>query len=208
MYLSASSLVVGGLLLAQLNISPSWSGTGRPALVLCSIATVAAAGLVIASLSLPRRPNVFFKGRIVDRMYTVSGYGRLTYSWGPDLMKVARKKGDLDLKDLPHLSHRVRPDEQSARWESRKIKDTVFKSLLRIYGASVLKQWIAAIANTGISYLPWLITLRLLETLESRKAGEVDRARLWLLLVWLGIAKLGGVVRNIPYTLCAMVRRN
>ena len=143
---------------------------------------------------LPRRPDVFFDGRIVDRMFTVSAYSRLTFGWASTLMKLATEKGDLELTDMPQLSHKMRPANQSVEWENNK-RDTVFKTLLGLYGWAVVRQWVTAALDTSVSYLPWWIVLRLLETLERRQQGEEVGSRLWLYLVWLGIAKVAGAVR-------------
>lgn len=188
--------MVGSVLLAELNEAPTWSKkTGRVCLILCAATAVSAVGLVLASLSLPRRPDVFFRGRLVDRMFTVNALNRLTFGWATTLMAYASKKGDLELPDLPALSHQMRPAEQSVEWNTRRKGDSVFKTLLKIYGWATFRQWAISIANTAVSYLPWWITLRLLEALESRKPGEETvGSRLWLYLVWLGIAKIAGAV--------------
>ncbi|KAK3375668.1 ATP-dependent bile acid permease [Lasiosphaeria ovina] len=193
--LSGSSLLVGGALLVQLNAASAWwSAAGKTALVLCTASAIAAAGLVVASLSLPRRPDVFYNSRLVDRMFTVSAYRRLTFAWASALMSVATEKGDLELADLPGLNHRMRPTDQSAQWKAVNAKSSVIKSLLKIYGWCIFKQWTTAMANTAVSYLPWWITLRLLESLEARKPGDPIGPRLWLLLVWLGMAKLASAL--------------
>ncbi|KAK0733048.1 ATP-dependent bile acid permease [Lasiosphaeria miniovina] len=196
MSLSGSSLLVGGALLVQLNgVAPAWwSAAEKPALVLCTASAIAAAGLVVASLSLPRRPDVFYNSRLVDRMLTVSAYRRLTFAWASALMSVATEKGDLELTDLPGLNHQMRPTDQSAQWKAVKAKTSVIKSLLKIYAWRIFKQWTTAMANTAVSYLPWWITLRLLESLEARKPGDPIGPRLWLLLVWLGMAKLASAL--------------
>ncbi|KAK0716025.1 ATP-dependent bile acid permease [Lasiosphaeris hirsuta] len=123
-------------------------------------------------------------------MFTTSAWSRLTFVWATPLMLLATEKGDLDLVDLPRPSHYLRPDYQSAEWKDRKTKDTFFKSMMRIYGWGVVKQWMTAALNSSVSYLPWWITLRLLESLESRRPGETAGSRIWLFLVWLGLAKI------------------
>jgi len=193
--LSGSSMVVGSMLLARLNVAQTWyAAAGRVGLALCLASTVAAMGLVLASLLLPRRPDVFSDGRIVDRMFTTSAWSRLTFVWATPLMLRATEKGDLDFSDLPRPSHNLRADYQSAQWEARKIKDTFFKSLTRIYGWGLVKQWVTAALNSCVSYLPWWITLRLLESLEARSPGESPGSRIWLFLVWLGLAKIANSV--------------
>ena len=186
-----SGTAVASVLLARLNVAQTWSeAAGRTGLVLCAVTTGATVGLILASLLLPRRPDVFSNGRLVDRMFTTSAWSRLTFGWATPLMVLATKKGDLDLVDLARPSHDLRPHWQSAQWEARKIKDTFFKSLLRIYGWGVIKQWTTATLSVSISYAPWWITLRLLESLESRIPGETSGSRIWLFLVWLGLSKI------------------
>ncbi|KAK5651837.1 hypothetical protein OQA88_11606 [Cercophora sp. LCS_1] len=191
-YLAVTGLAVGSLLLAQLNNAPTWySETGRTSLILCIASIATAVGLIIASLSLPRRPDVYSKGKLVDRMFTVSAFNRLTYSWATTLMLLATKKGDLDMEDIPRLNHGLRPSFHSEQW-SKKKKGTLFRSILRLYGWGFFKQWTAASASAAISYLPWWVTLRLLEALEARRPGEPMAGRLWLYLLWLGLAKVAG----------------
>lgn len=186
-----SGTAVASVLLARLNVADTWDkAAGRTGLILCAVTTGAAVGLVFSSLLLPRRPDVFSNGRLVDRMFTTSAWSRLTFAWATPLMVLATEKGDLDLVDLARPSHDLRPDYQSAQWEARKIKDTVFRSLLRIYGWGVVKQWTTATLSITVSYAPWWITLRLLESLESRLPGETSGSRIWLFLVWLGLAKI------------------
>ncbi len=203
LYLSVSSLVVTGMLVSQLNSAPSFPGISRGSLLLSLYSAIAAVCLSVASLLLPRRPDVFVEGRLVDRMFTVNAFSRLTFGWAWGLMSLATKKGDLDLADLPRLGHRLRPDYQTTQWKSaRRREESLFRSVLRIYGWSVFKQWTAAITNTAISYLPWWITLRLLETLESRKPGEPVGQRLWVFLVLLGVTKITNAVRNQTHLAC------
>jgi len=188
-------MVVGSVYLARLNIAQEWyTAAGRAGLVLFLVSTIAAVGLALSSLLLPRRPDVFSNGRLVDRMFTTSAWSRLTFVWATPLMLLATVKGDLDLVDLPRPSHDLRPEYQSAQWEARKIKDTFFKSLLRIYGMGLVKQWVMAALNSAVSYLPWWITLRLLQSLESRSPGQSAGSRIWLFLVWLCLAKIANSV--------------
>jgi len=156
---------------------------------------MAAACLMATSLLLPRRPDVFFNGQLVDRMRSVSLYKRLTFGWASHLVASAAKNGDLEMKDLPHLISRMRAATASATWESRPSRCSLFSFILRSYGWHVLRQWTVAITNAAISYLPWWIMLSLLETLESQKPGEPIGKRVWMLLVWLAIAKLANAVR-------------
>ena len=201
--LAVSGTAVASVLLARLNVAHTWDkAAGRTGLVLCAATTAATVGLVLSSLLLPRRPDVFSNGRLVDRMFTTSAWSRLTFGWATPLMVLATKKGDLDLVDLARPRHELRPHWQSAQWEARKVKDTLFRSLLRVYGWGVVKQWVTSALNVSISYAPWWITLRLLEFLESRVPGESSGSRIWLFLVWLGLAKIVNSVSTCLFPAC------
>ena len=196
--LAVSSLAVGALLLFELTLTARLSGNADTiAMILRAVSIMAAASLMATSLLLPRRPDVFFHGQLVDRMRSVSLYKRLTFGWASHLVASAAEKGDLELKDLPYPSSRMRAVNASAAWESRPSRRSLFAFILRSYGWHVLRQWTVAITNAAISYLPWWITLSLLETLESQKPGEPIGKRVWMLLLWLAIAKLANTVRNI-----------
>lgn len=195
-FLAVAGLAVGSLLLTQLNAAQTWYGTtGKTALILCIGSATSAGGLVFASVLLPRRPDVFSNGKLVDRMYTVSLFNRLTYGWATTLMLFATKKKDLDLADIPRLNRDLRPSYQSEQWKQRK-QESLYRSLLRIYGWGVFKQFTGASVTAAISYLPWWVTLRLLQALETRRPGQPMEARLWLYLVWLGIANIASSVRT------------
>lgn len=189
-------MTVGGLLLFELT-ARSWESADAVALILRIASIMAAAGLMATGLLLPRRPDVFFHGQLVDRMLSVSLYKRLTFGWASHLMAFAAETGDLAMKDLPYLSNPMRAANASAAWESRPSGCSLFTFIIRSYGRHVLRQWTMAVTNAAISYLPWWITLRLLETLESPKPGEPIGKCVWLLLIWLAIAKLANAVRAI-----------
>src|SRR5207247_2165900 len=90
-YLALPSLAIAGRSLAQLTIFPAWHVPGGAASTLYTCGSVVAAVLFGTSLSLPRRPDVFFHGRLVDQRLTVSAWGAITYSWASSLMSLAAK---------------------------------------------------------------------------------------------------------------------
>nr|POE93193.1 hypothetical protein CFP56_19205 [Quercus suber] len=65
-------------------------------------------GLIIVSLSIPRRPAVFWNGLPVDAQYTSSAIARLSYSWIQPLLKQARNLRCIEYLDLPMLDYATR----------------------------------------------------------------------------------------------------
>ncbi|KAK0610742.1 ABC transporter [Immersiella caudata] len=191
--LAAASVAIGsGLLYQLMNAASREPSETVVALHLSSCAI--AFGLAIASLLIPRRPDVFHEGAQVDRGGTVSAFDRLTFRWSSQLMSVAITKGDVDMDDLPALGSQLRSADASARWNARNNKRGLFVPFMRQFAPALAKQWSLAVLYAIFGYLPWLITLRLLETIESTKYGESSSSRVWLLLIWMGIVKIIGAL--------------
>ncbi|KAK1750100.1 ATP-dependent bile acid permease [Echria macrotheca] len=192
-YLAVSSLALLSLHLFNFT-SGGWDRADLTPFLLCGLTILGAGGLMMASITLPRRPDVFFQGQLVDRIRTDNIFRRLTFGWASNLMSTAAEKGDLEMKDLPYLDSRLRAENASLTWEANKNRFSLPVFLLRTYGWRTFAQCMIAIVNACVSYLPWWITLRLLEVLEKRAAGEPTTNAVWLLLVWLALSKLAGAI--------------
>jgi hypothetical protein len=188
-------VVIGSGLLYQLMIAASREPS-ETVVALHISSCVIAFGLAIASLQIPRRPDVFYHGAQVDRAGTVSAFDRLTFRWAAQLMSVATTKGDLDMDDMPALGSQLRSADASARWNAKKHKRGLFIPFLRQFAPALVKQWSLSVLYAIFGYLPWLITLKLLQTIESTKFGESTGSQVWLLLICMGIAKITGAVRS------------
>jgi len=190
-YLAVASVAIGSGLLYQLASAAS-PDTRSPVGILHVWSCATAFALAIASIQIPRRPELFYNGAPVDRMFTVSAWDRLNYRWANQLMSLANKKGDFEMDDIPTLGSNLRAADASVAY--RKTKRSLFLAFLIQFIPSLAKQWFLASLNVGISYLPWYITLTLLRTIET--GGESGGPPVWVLLTWLGISKIAGAVRK------------
>ncbi|KAK0617970.1 P-loop containing nucleoside triphosphate hydrolase protein [Bombardia bombarda] len=145
-------------------------------------------GLAIVSLLLPRRPDVFYRGQIVDRMYTVSALSRFTWAWPNDLLSYASKKKNLDLSDLGRPDQYTRASTVSADWKRRNSKYSLWASVVLAHRKAFALQWIYTLISSFMNFAPQWVILQLLRILETRKVGSTYGFSTWIWVVWLGVA--------------------
>lgn len=141
-----------------------------------------------ACLSLPRRPVIEQGGTPVDGQYTVSAFGRYTFTWAGVTLILARKKKTLGLDDLPKLHMEGRSAYRQNYLSTLKTKDQLWKTLVSAHLLELLFQTILTSLQAAAQFLPQLIMYQLLKSLESRaKGASVDRT-IWGLVIALGLA--------------------
>ncbi|KIX00443.1 uncharacterized protein Z518_10582 [Rhinocladiella mackenziei CBS 650.93] len=142
--------------------------------------------LVFASLSIPRRPDVYWNEKLVDRQNTVSVLGKFTFSWpSPILAFAARNKG-LDYDDLPEIDHEMRSRELRERFEAVGRKDKLWKTLFWSHKWAFIQQWTLQAICSITNFLPQIALYYILRTLEARDEGENVALQSWLLVIGLG----------------------
>ncbi|KAI1375361.1 P-loop containing nucleoside triphosphate hydrolase protein [Hypoxylon crocopeplum] len=146
--------------------------------------------LAVASLSIPRRPDVFHDGQPVDRKYTVSAWSRFTWSWPSNLLRLAVKKKNLDLTDLPKPDHYTRSKETAADWESRGFTGPLWISIIAAHKLQFIFQWALTIVAAILSLAPQWVVLQLLRLLEQRRGHERLGYDAWVWVVLIAVVIL------------------
>ena len=145
---------------------------------------------IVASISVPRRPDVFHNGMLVDQANNVSLLQKYTFSWCSAMIALANKKNELTMVDLPYLINSLRARELHDRFEYTKGKLGLARSILRSHAVSLILQLILTLTSTSLYVLPQIAMYNLLRVLEARDAGgENGRAA----IIWvfaLGLATL------------------
>jgi hypothetical protein len=152
---------------------------------------------VFACLRLPRRPDVYFRNRIVDRQFTYSFLSRYTWTWVQSLLDSATQKGDLTEDDIPEPDHTVRADYLVAAWEKFNFKGSLLKSMFWAYRHSLIYSWTLCVVRVVLGLGPFLTLLRLIKVLECRTPGQSAIGELWPLVVYMGLFTLTEQVRNM-----------
>ncbi|KAI9171700.1 ATP-dependent bile acid permease [Paramyrothecium foliicola] len=163
---------------------------GEPILILQFINGGVVILLAVACLLLPRRPDVFFRGRVVDRQWTYSVLSRYTWTWGWSLLDTATKKGDLTGDDIPEPDHTVRSDYLVSSWVKYNFQGPLLSSMIWAYRYSLAFSWSLCVIRVIIGLGPFLTLLRLLRILEHQTPAEANFTQLWPLVLYLGLFTL------------------
>lgn len=142
--------------------------------------------LVVASLSIPRRPDVYWNGKPVDRQNTVSVLGKFTFSWPSPTLTFAAKNRGLDYEDLPQIDHEMRSRQLRDRFEAVGRKDKLWKTLFWSHKWSFIQQWCFQAVCSITNFLPQIALYFILRALEARDEGADVALRSWLLVIGLG----------------------
>ncbi len=189
MYEFLSSAVLTGILFAQVSKLGDVLLQGSSVLFGLWLAEVGLSiALAVVSLTLPRRPDVYKSGRLVDRMYTVSALSRYNYSWPMDILGLAAKKNDLDMDDLHAPNHFTRAADVSADWRRRNSKRPLWLALFLAHKRIFSIQWSLTLVTSFLNFAPQWVILQLLRILESRQPGSTLGTEAWVWVVWLLVA--------------------
>lgn len=148
---------------------------------------VAVVALFFSSLSVPRRPDVFHDGELVDRMYTESAWSRFNWSWPGNVLQIGARKKNLDLNDLPRPDHYTRAKEATAAWESRGFKGPLWISIISAHKWMFALQWLGTLAASFLNFAPQWCVLQLLRILENRKDKQPLGYDAWVWVVWIAV---------------------
>ena len=150
---------------------------------------------VVADLMVPRRPQLFHKGRPVDDQWTVSAAGRFSYSWPYPLVKLAAKGKQIEYDDLPSMDHFTRSRDLYNSYNAAKERfgGSMLKLLAISHITSLITQYSIIGVDSFLSTAPQLAMYKILRLLEMRDGGEdiTNRAIFWVLVLGAGILVQG-----------------
>lgn len=141
-------------------------------------------------LLVPRRPDVYHEGKVVDQQYSVSILHRITFSWINGLLRHAVQKKSLELADLPALPLSVRPETLHTRFERVRTGHTLWTSLVIAHWRSFLLQLTLALMSCALSFGPQVALYRILKCLENRGLGIQGSSESWIWVSALGFFML------------------
>ncbi|OQU94778.1 ABC transporter transmembrane domain-containing protein [Cladophialophora immunda] len=144
--------------------------------------------LSFAALSIPRRPDVYWNDKPVDRQNTVSALSKLTFSWASAILSFAAKNKGLDYDDLYEIDHDTRSRELRAKFEAVGRKDKLWKTLFWSHKWAFIQQWVMQATCSITDFLPQVALYFILKALEARDEGENVALTSWLLAIGLGLS--------------------
>ncbi|KAE8168120.1 P-loop containing nucleoside triphosphate hydrolase protein [Aspergillus tamarii] len=167
---------------AGYDVNPGHSQTG---LLISQVVTALLRGL--CSILIPRRPNVYHDGQIVDQELTYSVYSRFTFSWVNDLMKYAAENNSLDIDNLPKLPFAVRAESLYTRLEQTRQSRKLWKALMLGNMRPLIWQAALSLVTCVLSFGPQIAMYGILKALEERSVGLGNSLHAWLWVAALGL---------------------
>ncbi|KAJ5141036.1 P-loop containing nucleoside triphosphate hydrolase protein [Penicillium atrosanguineum] len=160
-------------------------------LLIVQIACAVFRGLFCALL--PRRPDVFFEGQLVDQQLTVSVLSRFTFSWASTLLQYAVKNRTLDIDSLPKLPLPVRAHSLRANFERALGSRKIWKAIIFAHYTSIGLQmkWMLAACfltrgmESWVAAQSWIWVLAL--GILMLAASSVEAWMFWVICHRLGL---------------------
>ena len=127
--------------------------------------------LLLLSLSIQRRPNVFREDTLVDGQFSASFLSRYSFQWGYSLLDIARLKGRLDLEDLPLLHSSSCSESLRNRFQSVLVNYDLplWKTIFVAHWSTFLQQYALSMLQSVMQVAPQLALYSLLKVLEARR---------------------------------------
>lgn len=163
----------------------------RLALGLVGGQLLSAIGMTLLLISVPRRPDVYRNGKLVDRQYSRSLWAKWSLDWSSEILDESATKL-VEVKDLPDMDATVRAEDAKIFFRSIVLKPTIplWIQIFWAYRQKFVFQWLLTIFSAIVDSLPQLAVLRLLQYLEARDSVDVADMEAWLWVFSLLLATL------------------
>lgn len=168
--------VACAVLFARYNDLSQWSQLLQEERILIIIELVSAALAGAHGLLLPRRPEVFWNGVVVDRQATSSVFGLLFFSWSQSSLHVLSKATAPMICCLPELNCRTRALHLLQQFRQHDTLQNnpypLWRKLSVVYSRKLTLQLSLTILGSIISFAPQLMLLGILRAMERDTDSE------------------------------------
>lgn len=124
--------------------------------------------ILVASLSIPRRPSVVHHGKAVDRQFSVSLLDRLTFAWGPFHQAGVIVPTSMKMEDLSEVGHTSRLRSMKQTFETGGGAGELWQQLIRAFWPTILRQWMLVFVTASSQFGGRFALFKLLQALEMR----------------------------------------
>ncbi|KAL4891206.1 P-loop containing nucleoside triphosphate hydrolase protein [Aspergillus ambiguus] len=140
----------------------------------------------ICCVLIPRRPNVYHEGQVVDQEKTASLYSRLTYGWANGVLRHAARSKYLAVNDLPKLPYVARAASLHIRFEQALGSRKLWKALLTVHAKPLTMQACLSLVTCILGFGPQVAMYSILKSLEDRSLAPDSGTAPWIWVVGLG----------------------
>lgn len=147
-------------------------------------------GATLASVCLPRRPDVFYDGHPVDKMNTQSALDKFSFTWVESMLMLAKQNKHLDLTDLPKMDHNTRAKDLSESWTTKQTSRKLWIEVVLAHKNALILQWVLTMIQAVGTFAPQFVTYFLLRILENRMIGTRAPPEAWIWVVVLTVTSI------------------
>lgn len=152
-----------------------------PTMMSLQIATCATAVIrAMCCLLVPRRPNVYHRGKLVDQEHTVSLWSRLTFGYITPFVRYIGRNQGLTTEEFPQLPSEARCENLYVILQkAHRRGQSLFLTLCKAHFRALILQVTLSLASGLLSFGPQIVLYRILRGLEDRSSGNSE--------VWAGV---------------------
>lgn len=157
---------------------------------LCWLLQVISAIVAFFALgTVPRRPDVYSKGSLVDQQYSVSLLSKISFSWNSLVFDISKKR-QLEMEDLPKLDHLTRSENLHHLFNSKVTEGRLWWKLLKFLYIELAQQWALVLISAVLALFPQYMMYNLLQRLEQPRTPETQMSSTlaWALALCLSLA--------------------
>lgn len=141
----------------------------------------------------PHRPDVYYRGNLVDQQNAVSILSRFSFNWNKIVFDIANAR-KLELEDLPSLDGNTRSSCVNESYLARGgsaggPKGRLWWQLLVAYKWPLLLQWALTFIRSVLALFPQFVIYQFLEGLDSHEGGnKAANPKLWGWVIGIGVS--------------------
>ena len=129
---------------------------------------------------------MYYEGSLVDKEFTITAFGRYTFSWASDLLSFTVGRSNIELTDLPKLRAEKRADALRERFERAKGSGKLWKGLIIAHWRPLALQMTLTALIGILTFGPQLALFNILNALEGRGEEGWTPVRSWIWVLALG----------------------
>ncbi|CAK7235753.1 hypothetical protein SBRCBS47491_009404 [Sporothrix bragantina] len=173
--------------------SVSGNGFAIATAVCWLVQVLAALAASFCFASFPHRPDVYYKGSLVDQQHAVSILSRFSFNWNKIVFDIANAR-KLELEDLPNLDGNTRSACVNERYLARGgsaggPKGRLWWQLLMAYKWPLLLQWALTFVRSVLALFPQFVIYQFLEGLDNHEGGnKAANPKLWGWVIGIGVS--------------------
>lgn len=150
---------------------------------------IAAVAAFFAFGFFPRRPDVYFKGTLVDQQHTVSLLSKISFSWNSFVFDISKQR-QLEMEDLPKLDYLTRSRNLHEMFTARDGSGRLWWRLLKFHWVELAQQWLLVLVSAVLALIPNYMMYNLLGRLEqpSTPDSSIAETLAWALALCLSLS--------------------